>query len=130
MGRQRRDDPIERLWRFVQDLVHRRRERIGLERLPGAQQLVDDDTEGKDVGAMVGLLAAQLFGRHVVDRANHHVAARHLRGDESRQAEIEDLGLPVVGDEDIGRLDVAVNHAGRVRVRETFAHHQGNLQLP
>ena len=55
--------------------------------------------------------------------------ARQLGGDEAREAEVEDLHLAVVGDEDVGRLDVAMDDARAVRVREAVAHRERDLEL-
>ena len=54
-----------------------------------------------------------------------------LRRSDPRDAEIEDLGHPVVQDEDVARLDVAMDDALLVGVREAVAdlHHQRQLAL-
>ena len=78
---------------------------------------------------MVRALAADLLGGHVVDCPHHDVAAGQLRGDEPRQPEVHQLHRPGVRDEDVGRLDVAVNHAVSVGVLQSFANLAGHLQL-
>ena len=47
---------------FFEDGVHRLHGRVGLERAPAGEHLVEDRAEGKDIGAMIDLLAADLFG--------------------------------------------------------------------
>ena len=47
---------------------------------------------------------------------------RRLRpGDDPGDAEVHDLDLALARDHDVRRLDVAVDHAGDVRVRERLA---------
>ena len=99
----------------VDDVVGERVFGRAVEReLPG-EHLVEDDAERPDVGAGVDVLAAELFGRHVGDGADGAAGAGQagLAGDLG-QAEVGDAGRPVLGDEDVGRLDVAVDDAARV----------------
>jgi hypothetical protein len=63
---------------------------------------------------------AHLLGTHVRDgseRPRRRPGERDIR--QLRDAEVEDLHHAVVGDEHVGRLDVAVHDPTRVRVRET-----------
>ena len=97
------------------------------------RHLVEHDAEREQIGARVQLLAARLLRRHVGDRAERRARA----GQDSsatprsaaastpptgvrprrqlRQAEIEHLRVAARRDEDVGRLDVAVDDALRVR---------------
>ena len=90
-----------------QDGVHR----VGLERLPARQQLVEHRAQREHVGARVGALAADLLGRHVVRRAHDHPGLRHVRGARAREAEVHDLHAPGGQDVDVRRLQVAVDDA-------------------
>jgi hypothetical protein len=78
--------------------------------------------------SLVGLLAAlHLLGRHVARRADHGLRPGQLLEPDRRlrDAEVEDLeqhrtvGLP--RDEEVRRLDVAMNDADRVRLCDALA---------
>jgi hypothetical protein len=47
-----------------------------------------------------------------------------------RQAEVAELGGPVVSEPDVSRLQIAVNHTPRVRVLESPADVLGDVQCP
>jgi len=112
---------------------HRRRERRGsvpqhreggrdrglaLERPRSAEHLAQDRAEAEDVGARIDGRAVDLFRRHVCRRAGEALAQfvapglRPVRGRlQDGDAEIEDLERAVGGDEEVVRLDVAVDDA-------------------
>ncbi len=94
--------------------------------LPG-QHLVEQAAKSVDVGTHIHVRRATLLRRHVgggaEDRADagqalvrialdFHVDQRFLHVERAHQAEIGHFGDAVVGDEDIGGLEVAVNQAG------------------
>ena len=94
-------------------------------RLAG-HHLVHHDPEREDVAASVDHFAARLLGRHVGRRPDHR--AHHRQGAgvgrlliggahrvQLRNPEVEDLGNPPLGQHDIGRLQITVDDAGRVR---------------
>ena len=96
--------------------------RRALERRAAGEHLVEDRAQGVDVGGGrdVGGRAAGLLGGHVARRA-HDVAgagqarlALHQLG----QAEVGDLRDALVGEHDVGRLDVAVDDPVLVGVVE------------
>ena len=70
------------------------------------------------IGPAVHLEAGHLLGGHVVGRPEELSRARETPGREARDAEVEDLGLPVLHEHDVGRLDVPVDDAVLVRVVE------------
>ena len=70
----------------------------------------------------------QLLGRHVAGRADQRVRRRRSRSD--RDAEVGDADAAVVVDQDVGRLEVAVQHALRVRGREAGAQLAGDFERP
>jgi len=110
---------------FAKDHVHRLGRRLPLEGAPSAEHLVQHSAEREDVGARVGGLSLHLLRRHVTDRAEHRARfglLRQRRGivgaDEHvlpRQPEVEDLDAPVARDEQVLRLQVAVNDPAIVR---------------
>ncbi len=51
-----------------------------------------------------------MLGRHVIDRADHRSRQRQAVVVLPRQAEVEQLGLVLDSEQDIGRLDVAMDH--------------------
>ena len=83
------------------------------------KDFVEEDAEGVDVAGGGDVLAAGLLGAGVM-RGHHRgqgdggVARGMGELDDFGDAEIEELGLAVGGDEDVGGLDVAVDDAGVV----------------
>ena len=115
---------LERIARLgVEDLVDERGDRVARKRARARQQLVEHDAEREEVRAPVELLALDLLGRHVRRAADHVARARQLGGrglGELADPEVGDLDPAVLRHEDVGRLDVAVQHAALVRVPERF----------
>ncbi len=119
----------------VQDRADRVGGGVGLEGPTPGQHLVQDRPEGKDVGARVGTLAADLLGGHVTERAQHDAGlggrgqirlARTdtLRLRQLREAEVQDLHPPVRCHEDVFGLQVPVRDPLLVRGGEPV----GDLQ--
>ena len=80
-----------------------------------AQPLVRDDAQRVDVGLRRGLFALRLLGGDVLRGADDHAILRDLllvRG--VGDAEIGDFHFAVVGDHDVRRLHIAVDHTMRV----------------
>ncbi len=99
--------------------VHHRAEhlRVGgpVEEPALGDQLPEDDPEGEEVAPRVELAPLELLGREVAVLALHHSrvgAARAARG--AGDAEVEHLGRPVVGDEEVLRAHVAVDDVERL----------------
>ena len=115
--------------------------------VPG-RHLIQHRTEGEQIGARIQLFRAHLLRRHVgdgahrrartgqmllVDRCRRRVGRcdsgwtnwrrRHLR-----QSEIENLGVPALGDENVGGLDVAMNDALGVRGVERVGNLNGQSE--
>ncbi len=109
---------VHRLGVDEADLVDDLLQVLAVERPAQRQQLVEDDAERPDVGAVVDLapLGERLLGAHVVRRA------RDLAGDRQAalverlgEAEVEQPHLAAVVDHQVARLQVAVHDAGLVR---------------
>ena len=84
------------------------------------EELVEQDAAGVDVGTLVDDLAHELLGRHVGRGAHDGAGLGHAAGFDACDAEIGDLGLAdIVGDHDVGGLDVAMDDAASVAERET-----------
>jgi hypothetical protein len=88
------------------------------ERSIAGQQLIENDTERPHVAGSIRLaaLAADVFRRHVGQRAHRLVGARHagVTVQDLGQAEVGDHGLAVFVEQDVARLEVAMHDAGFV----------------
>jgi hypothetical protein len=106
--------------------VHRLDRRARVERDFAGEHLVQHDAEGEDVGAGIEDRAADLLGRHVMRGAHDHAGLRadQRRGSGGRllrggEAEVEDLQQLALGDEDVLRFQVAMDHALLMRGGES-----------
>jgi hypothetical protein len=100
-----------------------------------ADHLVQHDAKRELIAAVVEVIARELFGRHVMRRADDH-AGPGLRCEWSgcflplgrreglREAEVENLDQLVAGDHDVRRLDVTVDDSGGMR----FGQSVGDLR--
>ena len=91
--------------------------------------MIQHCTHCKQVSAGNSLPAHHLFRRHVTRSADNESRARHVRLGEVRHAEVHDLRVAVLGDPDVGRLDVAMDDAVLVRVREAHQHVDYDVEL-
>ena len=130
LGQQLEDEPAEGAGDG--GVVPRGRHRLGVEVLgderygvasdegrPSGEELVEQGPEGVEIGRGADLAAERLLGGHVGDGADHHPFA----GDpgvvgHDRQTEVPEAGLPVLGEPDVGGLEVPVNDAAGVGVLE------------
>ena len=71
-----------------------------------------------DVGRGAGRRAARLLGRQVLGGADDRAGLGHLAGAGAGDAEVHDLDPTVGRDDDVVRLDVAVDDAVAVRELE------------
>ena len=106
-----------------------------LEGAPAGDHLVKNRAEGKNIGAAIDLPALGLLGRHVGHGADDgaffclrvFLTAMVAVADSGStleffgqlgQAEVEQFHAAVVGDDDVGRLQIAVNDSGCVGARQ------------
>ena len=108
---------------------------VGFERWPAAEGFVEDHAERVQVGTAVDRAALHLFGCDVLGGADHDPVAGEIGllgrlGD----AEVGHQHPPVVGQQDVRRLHVAVHDAAAVGGTErvgdlgTDAHDLGHLE--
>ena len=120
VARDRRIEPPRRHRLVADDLEHRVHRRGRLERRPAGDQGIERRPQRIHVGRRADLapLAAGLLRRHVAGRphdlarAGQPAVALHLLG----QAEVGDPRVAVLVEQDVGRLQVAVNHAALVGI--------------
>ena len=123
--------------------MHRLDRRFAVEGAVAGEHLVEDRAQREEVGAGVGGETPHLLRRHVPIRADHHAGPRlgerprrrqlvagALGADELGDPEVEDLGPPVAGQEQVLRLEVAVDDAALVRRRQAARHRGGDLRRP
>jgi hypothetical protein len=107
-------------WIVVQDGDDRGDRGLAPVRVLPRQHLLEDDTEGEDVAALVDGLAPCLLRCHERRRAEHHARPRlHCRGggriarrvgvERLGEPEVEDLELAAACHEEIRRLEVAMD---------------------
>jgi len=103
--------------RPVEDLRVQHRGQLARERRLAVEQLVEDHAERVDVGRGVDGLALHLLRGHVSRRADHAPGRGQavLVVDQLGDAEVEDLGLAAVGDQDVVGLHVPVDDLVVVR---------------
>ena len=104
-------------------MLHRDLER----RVPGkgnraGEHLIEDDPHRVDVGALVDRRAARLFRREVLRGADDRADLRHLARAGAGDPEVGHLQPPVRVDDDVVRLDVAVDDAVSVGEAERGQH--------
>ncbi len=101
----------------LDDGRHREELVVALEQAAAGDQLEQHDAEREHVGAAIDRAADALLGRHVRRLADEHAglglrAAHRGAGD----AEVHDLHVAVVAEEDVRRRDIAVHDAERLAV--------------
>ena len=114
--------PLEQIvLRIITGRPRRRREE-----LPAGEQLPEDDGGGVEIGAPVEGFAPGLLGRHVADLAVDHAGGGllELQG-RGGQPEVGQLHLAGIGQEHVGRRDIAVDQPQPLEgVRVAQAAHQ------
>ena len=108
---------------LAQTLEQRAERRLGHERQAPGDHLEQHDAERVEVRARVDRLAERLLGREVFERAENRLVgggAGLVAVEVERQAEVGELHLVVRGQQEIPRLDVAMQDAEGVQGRESF----------
>src|SRR5439155_22892727 len=76
------------------------------------EQFVNHHPKTKGIGARIHLVSARLFWRHVRRRSYHTIGTRQLWAcifDDLRQSEVKDPCIALWSDNDVFRLDIAMN---------------------
>ena len=89
------------------------------------KQLINQDSQGPNIRAFVGVLAVILLGRHVGERAHQHTGHGPRGFKDPGNAKIHHLHRTVLVDHDVARFDVAVNNAPLMGVVEGTTSLQG-----
>ena len=92
-------------------------ERLGVERTPSREELVEDEAERVDVAPDRHLASFELLGRHVGGRAGDALGHRTGRG----EAEVHDADPAGAVEHDVRGLQIAMDHAALVGGREAGA---------
>jgi hypothetical protein len=98
--------------RRVEDVrPHERQVGVGLEGHAPRQHLVENHAQRVEIAAAVDVEPLDLLRRHVGGRPHREARARApIAAEEAGDAEVHDLRRAVRCDDDVGRLDVAVDH--------------------
>ena len=140
LRRQRRAQRRGGLGVVAQDGGDDLRRGAAAERPLAGGHLVEHHAEREDVGAHVGRLPLDLLRRHVGDRAEQRPGAddrqrlrralvdRRLRRAHGGDAEVDHLRPAVVGDDDVARLEVAVDDAVGVGRAERVGERHGEVE--
>ena len=111
-------------------LVGDRHGGIAGERRFSGQHFIQHATGGIQIGAHVDAFAARLLWRQILRGADHALGLRHRgRGVVKRtgDAEVHDLDHALLGNHDVSRLDVSVNHTHAMRILECVQYADHHL---
>ncbi len=107
------------------------------------RHFIKNTAKGEQIAACIQFLGSRLLGRHVGHRPQRRaragqvriararpgrIARRGARSSHLRQAEVENLGVSTLGDENVCGLDVAVENALGVRRIQPVGHFDGQRQ--
>ena len=145
MSRQVGIEANRRGWRLIKDGIEDNGGGVARERLASGSHLVQDCSEGKQVGACIQLFAARLLRRHVCHRSHgaagagevgvhgggHRTARRFELRHRSRgnfgQSKVEDLGLSTLGQKQVRRFQIAMHNARRMRHIKRISNLSGKV---
>ena len=97
-------------------LLDQLREVLAFERALARKELVEEQPERIDVAAGSDLVTSELLWRHVGGRASANRFARN-----ASEAEVSDSNLPGGIEHDVGRFEIAMDHAALVSGGEACA---------
>jgi hypothetical protein len=130
---------------FTQDGRHRLGGRRMLKSALAGQHLIQDGAKREDISPMIDQLASHHFRRHIAGRAHHRarlgfvslsrravvlVYLPLLRLHQFRQAEVQNLDPAFFGDEQVLRLQVAMNDAFVVGSRQPMSNLNAQVDRP
>ena len=117
---------------LLADVLHRDGDLVlALERDVAGEHLVEDDAERVEVALPGDGVAERLLGRDVVGRAEHApVGGQAVLVERARDAEVGDLGRALLVDQDVLRLDVAVDDAAARARRRAPARSRSRRRRP
>ncbi|OQB76791.1 MAG: hypothetical protein BWX88_05321 [Planctomycetes bacterium ADurb.Bin126] len=101
-------------------------DRLAVKDRHAGQQMVQRAAQAVDVAAVVGVPLADPLGGDVEGRA--HALAAHLHPAEPRQPEVHQFGHPLLVQQHVARLDVAVDQTDSVGRLEPLGHGNGDFQ--
>ena len=123
-----RSDPAHAVELSVAVLVEQIEERVAVERRPAREHLVEDDAERVDVAPLGRRLAGRLFGGDVLGAADDAARLREAgAGEDLGDAEVGQLEDAIVADEDVRRLEIAMDDAVIVDMLEGRADLEGDV---
>ena len=129
-----RDPPIDQPGRrglAAADLIEQLGRGVAVERRPERQQLVERGPQAVDVGPPVDGPRARLLGAHVPRRAQQAVVMGQAGiGEPPRQAEVGHPDRSLRVDQQVGGLDVAMDHPVMVGVRQRLGRLEADLGDP
>ena len=83
--------------------------------MTAGNHLNEDYAQSPDIAALINGFAKDLLGSHIRERPRGRDALRRAGcGDNPSEAEINDLGHLIIGNNDVRRLDVAVHDVARM----------------
>ena len=129
-----RDPPVDHPGRrgfAAADLIQQLGRGVAVERRPERQQLVQRGPQAVDVGPPVDDPRARLLGTHVPRRAQQAVVMGQAGiGEPAGQAEVRHPDRSLLVDQQVGGLDVAMDHAMMVGVRERLGRLEADFRNP
>ena len=109
----------DRVRRLVALLVEHFRQRLAAKQRPAGQQCIHQRTKTVEIRPHIDGLTGGLLGRHVFGRAEDVAGAGQPRiAEQPRDAEVRELHAAVGRQQQIARLDVAMDHAAVVGVAQ------------